>query len=142
MIRRPPRSTRTDTLFPDTTLFRSTGDVFNHALYEAGKTRITRRLAERGYFDADFASHRVEVTRADNAADIDLVWSSGDPYDMGHVDFEQTPKRIVSEALLRKLVSWRDGTYYHQGRRDRDRKRCEEGRRTAGRGELGGGWII
>src|SRR3546814_20134665 len=24
MIRRPPRSTRTDTLFPDTTLFRST----------------------------------------------------------------------------------------------------------------------
>src|SRR3546814_20464545 len=27
MIRRPPRSTRTDTLFPDTTLFRSLGDV-------------------------------------------------------------------------------------------------------------------
>src|SRR3546814_3363046 len=25
MIRRPPRSTRTDTLFPDTTLFRSAG---------------------------------------------------------------------------------------------------------------------
>src|SRR3546814_1030211 len=30
MIRRPPRSTRTDTLFPDTTLFRSA---------EAGRTR-------------------------------------------------------------------------------------------------------
>src|SRR3546814_10788025 len=27
MIRRPPRSTRTDTLFPDTTLFRSTWDA-------------------------------------------------------------------------------------------------------------------
>src|SRR3546814_1637529 len=27
MIRRPPRSTRTDTLFPYTTLFRSCGDV-------------------------------------------------------------------------------------------------------------------
>src|SRR3546814_7307587 len=27
MIRRPPRSTRTDTLFPYTTLFRSAGDV-------------------------------------------------------------------------------------------------------------------
>src|SRR3546814_15020517 len=27
MIRRPPRSTRTDTLFPDTTLFRSPGDT-------------------------------------------------------------------------------------------------------------------
>src|SRR3546814_3094496 len=31
MIRRPPRSTRTDTLFPYTTLFRSPGDV-RHAL--------------------------------------------------------------------------------------------------------------
>src|SRR3546814_5194121 len=28
MIRRPPRSTRTDTLFPYTTLFRSEGDLF------------------------------------------------------------------------------------------------------------------
>src|SRR3546814_3139060 len=27
MIRRPPRSTRTDTLFPDTTLFRSRGAI-------------------------------------------------------------------------------------------------------------------
>src|SRR3546814_2616515 len=29
MIRRPPRSTRTDTLFPYTTLFRSTGVMFS-----------------------------------------------------------------------------------------------------------------
>src|SRR3546814_16946580 len=32
MIRRPPRSTRTDTLFPYTTLFRSTHDVALPAL--------------------------------------------------------------------------------------------------------------
>src|SRR3546814_8516536 len=31
MIRRPPRSTRTDTLFPYTTLFRSDGDVHRDA---------------------------------------------------------------------------------------------------------------
>ena len=99
-----------------------TGDVFNHALYEASKTRITRRLAERGYFDADFASHRVEVTRAENAADIDLVWTSGDRYDMGRVDFEQTPERIVRERLLRKLMYWEEGQYYHQGRLDRLRE--------------------
>src|SRR3546814_8171121 len=30
MIRRPPRSTRTDTLFPDTTLFRSRGPYVSH----------------------------------------------------------------------------------------------------------------
>src|SRR3546814_7138625 len=32
MIRRPPRSTRTDTLFPYTTLFRSLSDGFRYAL--------------------------------------------------------------------------------------------------------------
>src|SRR3546814_14120273 len=41
---------------------------------------------------------------------------------MGHVDFEQTPKRIVREGLLRKLVYWEEGQYYHQGRLDRLRE--------------------
>src|SRR3546814_2244823 len=36
MIRRPPRSTRTDTLFPYTTLFRSPGDILL-ALYKEFK---------------------------------------------------------------------------------------------------------
>lgn len=98
------------------------GGVFVHPLYEASKTRITRRLAERGYFDADFVSHRVEVTRADRAADIDLVWDSGDRYDMGGIDFTQTPETIINRALLDKLVYWKPGEYYHQGRLDRLRK--------------------
>src|SRR3546814_1190665 len=34
MIRRPPRSTRTDTLFPYTTLFRSVGIDFRHGRAE------------------------------------------------------------------------------------------------------------
>src|SRR3546814_3225637 len=34
MIRRPPRSTRTDTLFPYTTLFRSRGVAGRHAVGE------------------------------------------------------------------------------------------------------------
>ncbi len=98
------------------------GDVFNHALYEASKTRLTRRLGERGYFDADLSSHRVEVTRADHAADIDLVWDSGERYDMGPTSFIQMPKPIIREGLLRKLVYWKQGEYYHQGRLDRLRK--------------------
>src|SRR3546814_6815490 len=39
MIRRPPRSTRTDTLFPDTTLFRSVDFVaVCHAIWKLGAT--------------------------------------------------------------------------------------------------------
>ena len=95
------------------------GAVFDHALYEASKARITRRLAERGYFDADFLAHRVEVTRAQRAADVDLRWTSGDRYDMGAITFVQTPRQVVRPQLLDKLVYWNQGEYYHQGRLDR-----------------------
>src|SRR3546814_18293648 len=46
MIRRPPRSTRTDTLFPYTTLFRSLINMFH-----GGKTPLvgSDRLGELGY---------------------------------------------------------------------------------------------
>src|SRR3546814_13389872 len=45
MIRRPPRSTRTDTLFPYTTLFRSL--VFISGVSGSGKTSVARYFAEK-----------------------------------------------------------------------------------------------
>ncbi|GAB3381981.1 autotransporter assembly complex protein TamA [Lysobacter fragariae] len=94
------------------------GAVFDHEIYEASKARITRRLAERGYFDADFLTRRVEVTRAENAADIDLTWTSGERYNMGPITFTQTP-RILREHLLTRQVYWEEGSYYHQGKLDK-----------------------
>src|SRR3546814_19983097 len=52
MIRRPPRSTRTDTLFPYTTLFRShhwpkVGDRSNEANFET-KMSMTSAYTRRG----------------------------------------------------------------------------------------------
>src|SRR3546814_3118406 len=52
MIRRPPRSTRTDTLFPNTTLFRSAGELFQqmadvqllHVPYKSNPLVITDLL--------------------------------------------------------------------------------------------------
>src|SRR3546814_11351011 len=44
MIRRPPRSTRTDTLFPYTTLFRSTSLLGN----EMTEASLIERIAARG----------------------------------------------------------------------------------------------
>lgn len=98
------------------------GEVFDHEVYEASKVQITRRLAERGYFDADFTSRRVEVTRAERAADIDLVWESGPRYDMGPIDFVQEPNTIIRESLLEQLVYWDVGSYYHEGKLDRLRQ--------------------
>jgi translocation and assembly module TamA len=102
------------------------GDVLEHARYEQSKAFISRRLAERGYFDADFLSRKVEVTRAERAADIDLVWDSGERYDMGEIRFVQSPKPAIRESLLRELIYWERGEYYHQGRLDRLRKGLSE----------------
>src|SRR3546814_6554462 len=54
MIRRPPRSTRTDTLFPDTTLFRSRRDLHG---FDDGVARCgpddggERRLPPQAFLD-------------------------------------------------------------------------------------------
>ncbi|PJJ96867.1 hypothetical protein CO641_12205 [Lysobacteraceae bacterium NML91-0213] len=95
------------------------GAILDHPVYEASKNRISRRLAQRGYFDADFSARRVEVTRADFAADIELVWTSGERYNMGATTFTQTPREIIDPGLLERLVYWEEGEYYHQGRLDR-----------------------
>ena len=95
------------------------GDAFDHGTYEASRDGISRRLAERGYFDADFMEREVRVTRADFAADIDLVWDSGFRYDMGPTTFHQD---FFRPGLLDKLVTWEEGSYFHQGKLDRLRQ--------------------
>src|SRR3546814_1679760 len=53
MIRRPPRSTRTDTLFPSTTLFRSADAIFAEAMRARRYAGSKDRRAIRGHvYDA------------------------------------------------------------------------------------------
>src|SRR3546814_19304531 len=49
MIRRPPRSTRTDTLFPYTTLFRSGGNGLRHSFPRRLKAVTGLPLSERPF---------------------------------------------------------------------------------------------
>src|SRR3546814_16404744 len=71
MIRRPPRSTRTDTLFPYTTLFRSAERI------AAGLAADDRHiLAHHLAFEriAAFEDDRVVLVRVDGAvADLDVA---------------------------------------------------------------------
>src|SRR3546814_13718794 len=62
MIRRPPRSTRTDTLFPYTTLFRSFSTLEKRQQFCLRELEINRRTAPDLYLDV------VPVTR-DSARD-------------------------------------------------------------------------
>ena len=95
------------------------GEVLHHPTYEASRNQISRRLAERGYLDADTTQRLVEVTRADHAADIFLTWASGIRYNMGPVTFHQDQ---FVPGLLDKLVYWEQGSYFHQGKLDRLRQ--------------------
>src|SRR3546814_10803335 len=66
MIRRPPRSTRTDTLFPYTTLFRSGGFVF--ADVDAARLEGKAQLAFRsGWLGLDSFGHATFVEVAEIA---------------------------------------------------------------------------
>src|SRR3546814_5048649 len=65
MIRRPPRSTRTDTLFPYTTLFRSAGLKGSDAHPIAGVQRPTKRSGRRSPGPISAAWERRKSAEAD-----------------------------------------------------------------------------
>src|SRR3546814_17366967 len=73
MIRRPPRSTRTDTLFPYTTLFRSRGTgELNHSPQRGGRflLRPTRQMARCAFKEITMPATNVNTA---SAAEIDAV---------------------------------------------------------------------
>src|SRR3546814_17535593 len=78
MIRRPPGSTRTDTLFPDTTLFRSLDPA------------IDRRMVDR---NAAFRQHFLKVAIADRIATI----PAHRPQD--HITLEMAPLEIRHRSV-------------------------------------------
>src|SRR3546814_11351060 len=59
MIRRPPRSTRTDTLFPYTTLFRSRRVIYTTNAIESVNARLRKILKTRGHFPSDEAASKL-----------------------------------------------------------------------------------
>ena len=98
------------------------GEALDHARYDDSRDAVSRALASRGYFDAQFASRRVEVTRAEQAADIDLRWTSGERYLLGSATFTQEPQAIIRERLLQRLVNWSPGEPYDEDKLERLRR--------------------
>src|SRR3546814_11174318 len=93
MIRRPPRSTRTDTLFPYTTLFRSV-EIGLHPRQRGDEARIAGAeadapaghrvgLAERGELDGDLLGARhLQDRRWRRSLEVDLgIGEIGDDVD-------------------------------------------------------------
>ena len=98
------------------------GQVLDHDTYDASRDAVSRALTAHGYFDAGFAARRVEVTRAELAADIDLRWTSGERYLLGEATFTQDPKPIIRDRLLQRLVNWEPGEPYDEAKLERLRR--------------------
>src|SRR3546814_10930760 len=104
MLRRPPRSTRTDTLFPYTTLFRS-NPRFGHP-DRLVRNRTNAVDPSRPFVDLP----KVPVERkAMDGDDIDIVQSTlgTEPFDECRIDRRLTPQHPpheIGRALCRERV--------------------------------------
>src|SRR3546814_79174 len=99
MIRRPPRSTRTDTLFPYTTLFRSTtqGTHYGNWTISCAQYR-TYSLCDR----AD--THRLgglSATQATVASGADAIWLVPSYDDAAARSAAPPPQRIAPDPCVR-----------------------------------------
>src|SRR3546814_10677944 len=108
MILRPPRSTRTDTLFPYTTLFRS---VIHHPglLDELGETLAHLELDDQ--FLDKLRREILEITEAD--PDLDAAGLAGHLTALGYSD---TVNGLLGEEALSHAAFARPGTTHSEAR--------------------------
>src|SRR3546814_68256 len=139
MIRRPPRSTRTDTLFPYTTLFRSaisraaspaTIGSTRPAIWRAATRRGSRGNMERSAANSDRRRsagpcRKSARDRRDLAGEVNL-------YRVAHAARDCLLPRLRSEEIGVVLV--RDKAGFEQHRRRVGRLQNDKGREAVGVG--------
>lgn len=85
------------------------GQKFNHLEYENFKASLVRLASERGYFDARFDRHRVEIDLDAYEARIDLSYQGGPRYRYGDIQLEQN---VIDAKLLKRFIPFETGSYY------------------------------
>ena len=85
------------------------GTDFVHSAYEDFKTSLARLANERGYFDAQFITHRVEVDLEAYEARIYLDYRGGPRYRYGELILTQD---ILRSELMQRFVPFRTGEPY------------------------------
>src|SRR3546814_18482259 len=87
MLRRPPRSTRTDTLFPYTTLFRSATDtpaIISISNFKGGVAKTTLALHAAQHFA--IRGYRVLLVDCDSQASTTMMFGYRPDVDLGEDD--------------------------------------------------------
>ncbi|MGA9340799.1 MAG: autotransporter assembly complex family protein [Rhodanobacteraceae bacterium] len=89
------------------------GQRFDHAAYEKSKAAIQAALFGSGYLDASLTTHVVDVSRANNSAEVHLHWKVGQRYRFGKTTFSggQFP-----DAFMARYIPWQEGDFYSQAK--------------------------
>src|SRR3546814_7154828 len=103
MIRRPPRSTRTDTLFPYTTLFRSAQDSNQTGALE---NALISRLAEEGFSRSDNARYLVQISFSEVPGQTGIYAPRGQSADRIKEVWLTAPSRSRATITRRLAVSF------------------------------------
>lgn len=85
------------------------GAVFVSSEYEAAKTKLVNAAQDLGYFDFEFTSSKVAVSRRKLTADITLLAQSGKRYSFGAIQFDTG---ILSGTFLRRWLPFATGDPY------------------------------
>ena len=85
------------------------GDVFSHLQYEEFKSSMAKLASERGYFNARFTEHRVEIDLDVYEVRIFLSYDGGHRYRFGEVHLDQN---VINSELLQRYIPFERGTPY------------------------------
>lgn len=77
------------------------GEPVLHQQYTAFKARLQKLARERGFLDATYTTHTLEIHTADSVADVKLVLETGSRYYFGDITFDQS---MLKGSLAAKFV--------------------------------------
>src|SRR3546814_17312990 len=121
MHRRPPSSPRTDTLFPDTTLFRSSeADVaFDEALTDRALRRLVTKMeaGRRPPWTVEEMGDRYPAMRAKVIGFRAVIRAIRPRFKLGHADRPSVFDAIVARLHEPALVRWMRRSATHRGDR-------------------------
>lgn len=85
------------------------GDTLHHGRYESLKNRISTLATSHGFFDGRFDVARVIVNAAENTANIELIYNTGERYRIGEI---RMTHNILGEDFLQGFLNIHTGDFY------------------------------
>lgn len=84
--------------------------VLNHETYEDFKSKIDKLAQAKGYFDGEWAVHRLEVYPKEHIADWRLHYQSGERYRYGNIAFVNSQ---IRHDYLENILRIKSGDPYY-----------------------------